>query len=390
VVNPPACDGDESWGTGRDVSVGTIFYPNPVVLGVDISRLRGPRTGVGRYLERVLAAWAEQPLPFDEVRLFTPAPVADLQSDARLRIEVVPARTDGIWWQTLRLAAAARTVDLFFAPYTLPPRLRPPSVVANLGILGGPNPVRGLRARARHHHAAESARRADVVIAHSEATRRDLERYYRVEPQALRVVHVGVDALFRPARPDETESLEPEVERIAGIRPPYLLFVGKISERRHLPALLEALAELRRDRCELSLLVVGPSGGRAQAMRDGVRYIPFLDQTDLATLYRVASAFVLPTIQEGFSFTILEALASGCPVVTADHAALDEGGVRDGVLWVARPTPDELRAAIERVLDDPWLRAQLRDRGLAVASGFDWNATARETMAILADVAGAR
>jgi len=359
-----------------------------MMLGIDISRLRGPRTGVGRYLERILAAWAEQPLPFDDVRLFSPEPVNDLPSDPTFQIEVLPARTDGIWWQTVRLAPAAQSVDLFFAPYTLPPRLRPPSVVANLGILGGPNPVRGLRARARDLHAAESARHADVVITQSEATRRDLERYYRVEPQALRVVHAGVDALFRPARAKEAESLEAEAARIVGIRSPYLLFVGKISERRHLPALLDAFAELRRDRHELSLLVVGPSGGRTQPERDGVQHVPYLDQTGLATLYRGASAFVLPTVQEGFSFTILEALASGCPVVTVDHAALDEGGVRDAVLWVARPTPVELRGAIERVLDDPSLRAGLRERGLAVASTFDWTATARETMAILADVAG--
>lgn len=356
-----------------------------MVLGVDISRLHGRRAGVARYLERLLFAWAEQPLPFDELRLFSPEPVADLPS-SDFSLEVLPARAHGIWWQTLRLAPAARSVDLFFAPYTLPPRLQPRSVVANLGIY--PNFIHGVRARARHWHAAESARRATLVITHSEATRRDLERHCRVEPEALRVVHVGVDRRFRPSRADETESLDAEVERIAGVRRPYLLFVGKIAKRRHLPALLEAFAELRRERGDLALLIVGPSNDGMPPAREAVRHLEFIDQDRLATLYRGASAFVLPS-EEGFSFTILEALASGCPVVTVDHPALDEGGVRSAVLCVVRPDPADLRAAISRVLNDASLRRTLRGRGLEVAHCFDWDTTARDTMAILAEVAGA-
>lgn len=358
-----------------------------MVLGVDISRLHGPRTGVGRYLERILATWAEQPLPFDELRLFSREVVADVPTDRRFRLEVLPARAHGIWWQTLHLAPAARRVDLFFAPYTLPPRLRPRSVVANLGILDGPNMVRGLRARARHLHAAESARRADIVITHSEPTRRDLERYYHVEPKALHVVNLGVDGRFRPPRADELESLDDQVERIAGVRKPYLLFVGKISARRYLPVLLDTFAELRRERPDLTLLVVGPNPDEVPVGGEAVRHFAYLDQERLATLYRAAAAFVLPTVQEGFSMTILEALASGCPVVTVEHAALDEGGVRHAVVCVASPAPEELREAVVRVLDDPSLRATLRERGFAVAGAFDWHKTARETMAILAEAA---
>jgi glycosyltransferase involved in cell wall biosynthesis len=368
-----------------------------VILGIDISRLRGPRTGVGRYLERLLAGWATLPLPFDQIRLFSPAVVAGLPSDERFRVEILPASAGGIWWQSVRLGPAARGVDLFFAPYTLPPGLRSRTVLANLGILSGPHAVGGLQARGRYLHARWSARRADMVLVHSETTRQDLERYYRVKPQALRLVHLGVDARFRPARPDESHELGDEIERIVGPVSRYLLFVGKISGRRHLPSLVEALALLRSEQDDLSLIVVGPNTDKLQLeellaghdLQDAVRYFEFLDHDQLAPLYRGASAFVLPTIQEGFSATILEALASGCPVVTVDHAALDEKRVRSAVVTVDTPDPEALREAVNRVLDNSRLRAELRARGLEIAALFSWDATAGETIRILGEVAGA-
>jgi glycosyltransferase involved in cell wall biosynthesis len=327
-----------------------------LVLGVDVSRLVGPRTGVGRYLEHVLAEWARQPVPFDEVRLFSPAAIDDLPVHERFTAEILSARADGIWWQTVRLAPAAREVDVLFAPYTLPPRLRPPGVVANLGILGGAHAARSLRARARHLHSAWSARRAAVVIAHSEATRGDIVRYFGVGPEMLRVIHTGVENAFRPSEPGEEEGLRREVGRIAGDLGAYLLFVGKISTRRHLPALLDALARLRAGGQELSLIVAGPNS-------DGLPLDELFARPELHGAVR--------------HFRHL------------DHGALDDASVRDAVISVPDPDPAKLAAAVGRLLDDAPLREELRGRGLAIARSLTWALTAKRTMQLLADVARA-
>ena len=150
-----------------------------------------------------------------------------------------------------------------------------------------------------------------------------------------------------------------------------------------------------------STAVIGDAAQLMQHMRRGgylflrgllpvarfVRYVPFLSHAELIPLYGAAEAFVLPTIHEGFSFTILEALACGCPVVTFPHAAL-EGGVERAVYLAAQPDVAALAAALGGVAANANLRAELRDRGLACAARFSWRRNAEETLRLLEEVAG--
>jgi glycosyltransferase involved in cell wall biosynthesis len=366
-----------------------------VVLGIDASRAAGPRTGVGRNVQHLLRAWSTQASEFESIRIFAPAPIDDLPADPRFRLEVLPSGMPGIVWQTRALGAAARDVDLLFTQYTLPLRYQGRSVVNNLGIYEGTLAFRGVRARGRSWHMGRSARAAGLVIANSHSTKRDIVRFFEVPEEKIVVVWPGVSESFRPQRDGDEDEIRAVVRRFLGERSTYFLFVGKLSARRNVLSLLDAFAIARARHPDLGLLVVGPNTeGLALDARiselglgSSVHHVDFLDHTVLAPLYRGARAFVLPTEHEGFSFTIPEALASGCPVVTLRHAALAEAGLEDATLAVESPDAEVLANALLRVVEDDGLHNALRERGLQAARGLSWDETARRTMRILEGVA---
>lgn len=366
-----------------------------MIAGVDVSRLLGPRTGIGRAYEQLLRGWAASPdLPVERVDLFSPAPVDDVPDDPRLRLRVLPAKHPGLLWQLVGLRPRSRQIDVLMAPYALPLGYPGRAVVENHGILEGPDRAarREFRARARSRHFRYSARRADAVIAISTVVRDDLVRWYGVRPERIHVIPYGMGEPFGPGEADREA-----VRRVLGADAPFLIFVGKLSPRRHLPELLRAFDEVAADHPDLRLLVVGPNawsmpveaivGASPNAAR--VRHVEHLDQATLAALYRAAVALVLPTTKEGWSMPIREALACGCPVVTTHGPWLDEDGSGSVVIRVSEPEPALLAAAMRTVVEDETVRADLRTRGLALAAGFPtWDDRARRVMDVLAEVGG--
>ena len=366
-----------------------------MIVGVDASRLVGPRTGIGRSYEKLLSGWAAAPaLPADRIDLFSPAPIEDVPDDPRQRLRVLPAAAPGLWWQLSALRRQAASLDVLMAPYALPPGYRGKAVVENHGILEGPDRAawRELRAQARSRHFRYSARRADAVIAISTVVRDDLVRWYGVPVERIHVIPYGLGAPFRPG------DAEPNVVRgVLGTEAPFLIFVGKLSPRRHLRELLQAFDELAEGHGDLRLLVVGPNAWNipvesllaSTRAADRVVRVDHLDQPTLAALYRSAVALVLPTTKEGWSMPIREALACGCPVVTTDGPWLDEDGSGSAVIRVPAPEPGLLAAGMRSVVDDESVRADLRGRGLILAAGFPtWEDRALRVMDVLAQVAG--
>jgi alpha-1,3-rhamnosyl/mannosyltransferase len=215
-----------------------------------------------------------------------------------------------------------------------------------------------------------SARRADRVIVVSEQTRRDLARHYGLTGDKIRVIPNGVDAVFSP-----------DGERPTGS--PYALFVGALQPRKDPLTAIAAVARLR----DLRLLMVGPDKGseteaREEAHRlrlDGrIAFLGHVEKPELATLYRGAECLVLPSRYEGFGLPVVEAMASGTPVVTTTAGALPEV-VGDAAVLVEPGDADALAAGIEQAIAD---RALLVRKGLERARSFSWPETARRTAAV--------
>ena len=247
--------------------------------------------------------------------------------------------------------------------------------------------VDGLRRRAT---VSASMRASALVLTVSDFSRREIESLFpELRGRVIAIPHGADDHL--PAAAERAEA-----RAALGVSGPLLLSVGAILNRRPLPTLLRAAGALRPHWPGLSVAVVGenrtsPRQDLARAVADAgmegrVRLEGFVDDAALAARYAAADVFVLLSEYEGFGLPALEAMARGVPVVTSRAPALDE--IFGGAALLADPRDERaVAAALDRVLRDGALRADLVARGHALAAGLTWAETARRTWRCLADAA---
>jgi glycosyltransferase involved in cell wall biosynthesis len=368
-------------------------------IGIDYTAAVLQRAGIGRYTRGIVGALAEQDTEHTFVLVVAGngAEATALRGTndevglgANFRVRRLPM-SNRLWtivWHRWRLPLPVDllvgSIDVFHSPdYVLPPVRRGRKVVTvhDLSFLRYPEGAEpGLR---QYLSAAvpRSAREADLVLADSENTRRDVVELLGISAERVEVVYPGVDQQFTVVQ--ETEALE-EVKRTYGLSLPFILTVGTLEPRKNLIALLEAYTVLQERRgFDHKLVVAGGKGwlyeGIFQRVKElsltqDVVFLGFVSEEHLPALYSLADVLVFPSIYEGFGLPPLEAMACGTPVVTSDSSSLPEV-VGDAGLMVAPDDHQALAEAIVRVIEDAHLRGDLVKRGLARAAEFSWQAT---------------
>ncbi|MGH9900326.1 MAG: glycosyltransferase family 4 protein [Pyrinomonadaceae bacterium] len=242
-----------------------------------------------------------------------------------------------------------------------------------------------------------TARAAAHILTISNYTRRDIISTYGVAPERITVAPLAAAAHFRPAPAREVE----RVRRAFGIEGEYILAVGAIQPRKNLARLVRAYADLRRRRPRTKLPQLVLVGKRAWLYGETLRAVEesgvgghtiftgYVSEGDLPALYTGAKCFVYPSYFEGFGLPPLEAMQCGTPVVTGDRTSLPEV-VGDAGLMVDPFDIGAIAGAVERLLDSPALRAELRAKGLARAKIFSWRENARLTLAAYERATGGR
>jgi glycosyltransferase involved in cell wall biosynthesis len=235
-----------------------------------------------------------------------------------------------------------------------------------------------------------SARNAAQVIALSEHTRTDLINTYKLRPEKVNVVPLAAPAAFAPVRDDN------ELQRVRqtyGIDRDYILSVGSIQPRKNLRRLIEAYSVLRRGRTEgklPQLVLVGKNAWLFEEtfrslkdMEVGVSVIltGYVPESDLPALYSGALCFVYPSYFEGFGLPPLEAMKCGAPVIVGNKTSLPEV-VGEAALMIDPFDVNAIAGAIQKMISDSDLRAELRVKGLKRAAHFNWKETARQTLAV--------
>lgn len=236
---------------------------------------------------------------------------------------------------------------------------------------------------------------ADRLIAISKATASDLHDLLDIAPERITVIPQGVDhERFHPrAEPGERDDLT----RRLGLPPRYALYVGAADPRKRVDLLLRSYRRVYHE-TRVPLVVVGawtlrPPGELRALLSDlppgAVLLLGEVPGGELPPLYRGADLHVLPSVYEGFGLTVLEAMAAGCPVVTTRCGALAEAS-GEAALHVEPDRVPELEEALIGALRDGAMRDRLRQRGLAHASAFTWERTARATLDVYRQCAGVR
>jgi glycosyltransferase involved in cell wall biosynthesis len=266
-----------------------------------------------------------------------------------------------------------RGFDLVHYPATVPvPRVRgTPRVVSLLDVQHHelPQMFSPLERHLRRWAYDGAARDADLVLTISEHARQGIVERIGVAPDRVRAIPLGVDhARFSPDGPGPAERL--------GLPVRYLLYPANMWPHKNHARLLDAFAAL--DDPDLRLILTGQTYGRERLL-DGyerVRHLGHVPDSDLAGLYRGATAVVFPSLFEGFGLPPLEAMACAVPVAASDRGALAE--VCGGAALLFDPEDGEAMSdALARVTSDEPLRARLRAAGPPQAAGFTWQAAAR-------------
>jgi glycosyltransferase involved in cell wall biosynthesis len=228
-----------------------------------------------------------------------------------------------------------------------------------------------------------AARRARRVLTISEHARRDIVRLLSVPSEYVDVTYPAVEERY--TRLPDAEIVTFRAAR--GLPDAFIFALGTLEPRKNLVGLLEAYAQLRTPRPPL--YVAGGLGWRARPifdtvhrlhLTDQVHFLGFVPEDELPLWYNAARLFTFPSLYEGFGLPVLEAMACGTPVITSTAASLPEVGGRAAILVPPQDT-HRLAQEMERVLDDPQLRTELRAAGRIQASRFSWRAMTDQTVA---------
>lgn len=236
-------------------------------------------------------------------------------------------------------------------------------------------------------------RRADHIIAVSEATRRDVIAAYHIPPEKVSVIYEAASPRFEPQLHTVVEAMRTRYH----IPPEYLLYVGTIEPRKNLTRLLRVWAPLYQAKEVPPLVIAGQRGWLTgdffaalenSPARDGVLIPGYIQDADLPAIYSGATALVFPSLCEGFGLPPLEAMSCGTPVVCSNTSSLPE--VVGEAALTFDPTDDAAIAeALRRIVKDKELQAQLRTLGVQRAASFSWGRAAQETIGVYRKLVGA-
>lgn len=221
----------------------------------------------------------------------------------------------------------------------------------------------------------ETATRADLILTDSNHAGEDIVRLLGAPAGKVTVIPLAADD-FQPA----AGPLDPAILSRFGLSgAPFFLYVGANEERKNLVRLREALGRLRGQGSDAELVICGPEEPRDTPER-GVRWVGRVSEAELRGLYRSALAFVFPSLYEGFGLPVLEAMASGTPVLCSNATSLPEVA-GEAALYFDPLDVLAMTTAMDRCLREPALRERLRAGGLERAQHFRWEDTARRTLA---------
>ncbi|MDP2638058.1 MAG: glycosyltransferase family 1 protein [Candidatus Levybacteria bacterium] len=279
-------------------------------------------------------------------------------------------------------------VDVFFTPTHYLPLFSPfPSAISvlDLSFIRFPQLFRKTDLRKLTRWTKFSVKKSKRVFTISNASKDDIIKEYRIPDKKVAVTYPGIkimsDNKYEFANMDELKIKY----RIEG---KYLLFVGTLQPRKNIVRLIEAFSKIKNN---IQLVIVGKKGWlyeeileapRKYGVENKVKFLDFVPDEELPSLYKNALGFVLPSLYEGFGLPVLEAMKYGCPVITSNISSLPEAG-GDAALYIDPEKVSDIASKMQLLIDDEKLRNNLIEKGYKQVKKFSWEKTARETLSAL-------
>jgi glycosyltransferase involved in cell wall biosynthesis len=381
-------------------------------IAIDARPLTGRYTGDRTYWRSLVTAL----LRIDSQNTYLlysrlPIEAGELPDAPNLICRTVPAGNDRVWnFSVLPAALREDRPDVLHVQYTIPPPSRCPcpiiTVVHDVSFRVNPQWFPRKDRILLNLTVPHSVRRAAHVLTISESSRKDIQKFYHVPDDKLTVTLLGLPDDFAAELPKwgndaNADKLRKETARQFAntqyqLDKPFVLAVGVLQPRKNLPLLAEAFGIAKAcHNLPHQLAIAGKIGwGTGQDLlrdaarkhggdqaADAVRFVGYVPDADLPTLYTAADVFAYPSLYEGFGFPPLEAMACGTPALISDTPCLME--ISGDAAWIAPATRAEgIAEGLAALMQDDSLRETLIARGRVRAASFSWDKTAQETLAV--------
>jgi glycosyltransferase involved in cell wall biosynthesis len=361
---------------------------------VDIQSMVGQRAGVGRYTSMLVRHLAQQ-VGSDALRLFCfdflgKAQDLKVPGTSVQRVGWCPGRLAQWSWKRLGVPAFERfagPADVFHFPNFIIPPMRTGHRVVTIHDVSFLRFPQFAEERNLHHltsHIRDTVNRADAIITDSRFSASEIVELLGASPDRVVPIHLGIDRQFASCTDEDVG----EVRIQYGLTRPYLLAVGTVEPRKNIDFLLDVFENLSS--FDGHLVIAGAPGWKSEATvdrfrqsprRDAIHWLHYVNDADLAALYKGATAFVTPSHYEGFGFPPLEAMAAGVPVLSSGGGSLREI-LGDAALTVTPFDRDLWIQNLHRIIHDTELRRDLSARGQTQVARYTWQETARQTWTV--------
>jgi glycosyltransferase involved in cell wall biosynthesis len=376
-------------------------------IGFDLRPFLREETGVGTYLRHLLFELAAIDRE-NEYFLFSSSwrdrfPEEKIPPFERLtfRDRRLPVRLLNWLWQRRRFPALDRffgtALDLTHSatPLILPTKGKKIVTVHDLFFMDFPEQAGEEAGRIFCRLAAASFRDADGLVTPSQVTAIEIISRFAVDEEKIKVIPHGLDGRFLEHVP--ASELKATRKR-CNLPPSFLLFVGAQVPRKNLVRFIEALKLIHLRGLNIAFVLVGPPGedsaailAKADSLGIGhwVMSTGYVEETEVRNIYRLATAFVFPSLCEGFGMPLVEAMASGVPVAASQVSAMPEV-CRDAAAYFHPESAESMAEKVASVIEDEELRTRLIARGKERARDFRWERAAADTLAFYGAVVEGR
>lgn len=374
-------------------------------IGFDVRPFLKEETGVGIYYKNLLFSLAQ--IDRSNEYFFFSSSLKDRFPSSKIppfgnrnfRDFAFPVRIVNCFWYRLRWPP----LDFFFrtkldlthspTPLILPTQGKKIVTVYDLCFLDFPHLADKETRKNFLHSTEDSLLKADGIVTISRFTKEQLLEKFAVEESKVKVVYLGIDhGCWQDFSSDELAKTESHYSLPSS----FLLFVGALEKRKNLLNLIRALKIIHKRQKKIPLVLAGRKGEEYQRLKDEIRkqslepwvkMLGYVPETELKNIYRLASLLVFPSFCEGFGLPVLEAMASGLPVVASQIKGIEEVA-QDAALYFDPQDHAEIAEKILLALEDKSLCQKIVARGKKRALDFDWEKTAAETLGFYEEVVG--
>lgn len=362
-----------------------------MILGFDAKRFFHNKTGLGNYsldLIRILAQYH----PENSYLLYNPKPkkIDRIPVDGKIIIEHLPeSKKDkklSSLWRLFSISTQIKKdkVDLYHGlSGEIPIGLNKSQVktvvtIHDLIFMRYPNLYSFFDRKIHYYKFKYAANKADLVIAISEQTKKDIITYLKINPNKIKVIYQGCAPIFK----EEISAEFIEFTRNKYLLPTnFILNVGTIEKRKNVLSVIKAIKEI-----DTQLVIIGKKTAyfneiktfiSENKLQNKVIFLENVELKELASIYRMASVFIYPSVFEGFGIPIIEALYSKTPVITSKGGCFSEAGGENSIYIDALST-EEIKVKLEEVLANPEKREAMKQKGHEFVQKFNDENIAKE------------